>query len=335
VRATQPHPHPLDLTQSSTHSTPRPEPEGTTAKRTRRERINLVGAATRQVGHDYNRPIAKGGARVHYGDNFHNYNGSYPRPSKTPDQVVEHVMESLGFAQMDTRRDTISRAHIDTCKWLFDKQEYLDWRNKELVSAHSDFFWIKSKPAAGKSTLMKYMVNSAKKRMPQDTTISFFFNARGGIALETSLEGMYRSLLHQLLTAFPALQTGQRLAKTANCGRQAWQVQTLEALFSDAMLELEQGHCHLTCFIDALDECTEDDVRKLLKSLGHLSYSAQEEGIDLRVCFSSRHYPNITFEKCQHLNLDGQEGKLIEGIYRKFRKGLVVSSCGLSLSYRS
>jgi hypothetical protein len=199
---------------------------------------------------------------------------------------------------------------------------------------------------------MKYMVNSAKKRMPQDTTISFFFNARGGIALETSLEGMYRSLLHQLLTAFPALQTGQRLAKTANCGRQAWQVQTLEALFSDAMLELEQGHCHLTCFIDALDECTEDDVRKLLKSLGHLSYSAQEEGIDLRVCFSSRHYPNITFEKCQHLNLDGQEGheddismfvwnelvgkgKLIEGIYRKFRKGLVVSSCGLSLSYRS
>jgi hypothetical protein len=246
---------------------------------------------------------------VHYGDNFYNYDGSHHEPSKTPGQdVVAHAMESLGFAQMDTRRDTISRAHINTCKWLFDKQEYLDWRNVKLAPTHCGFFWIKSKPGAGKSTLMKYMVKYSKKQMPQDTIISFFFNARGGVALETSLEGMYRSLLHQLLAAFPALQTSQRASKITKCAEQKWQIQTLETLFHDAVLELGHGESHLTCFIDALDECPEDDVRALLRYLAQLSYSAREEGVDLHVCFSSRHYPNITFKNCQHLVLDGQEG---------------------------
>jgi hypothetical protein len=74
------------------------------------------------------------------------------------------------------------------------------------------------------------------------------------------------------------------------------------------VLDLDPGQNHLTCFIDALDECPEDDVRAMLKSLGSLSDAALDDGIDLHVCFSSRHYPHITFERCQHLILDGQEG---------------------------
>ena len=218
------------------------------------------------------------------------------------------IMDSLGFAQMESRRDTISRAHMNTCRWLFEKQEYLDWRDVARMYAHHGFFWIKSKPGAGKSTLMKFLVRSAKRRMPQDTIISFFFNARGGDRLETSLEGMYRSLLHQLLTAFPSLQTSPRMSKVALCAQQDWPTKTLETLFHDAVLDLEPGQNHLTCFIDALDECPEDDVRAMLKSLGSLSHAALDDGIDLHICFSSRHYPHITFERCQHLILEGQEG---------------------------
>lgn len=144
--------------------------------------------------------------------------------------------------------------------------------------------------------------------MPQDTIISFFFNARGGDRLETSLEGMYRSLLHQLLTALPSLQTNRRLSKVELCAQQDWPTQTFEAIFHDAVLDLDPVQSHLTCFIDALDECPEDDVRAMLKSLGSLSDAALDEGTDMHVCFSSRHYPHITFERCQYLVLDGQEG---------------------------
>ncbi|GAB7325219.1 hypothetical protein MBLNU13_g09290t1 [Cladosporium sp. NU13] len=197
-------------------------------------------------------------------------------------------MDSLSFAQMESRRDTISRAHMNTCKWIFDKQEYLDWRDVAQMSTHHGFFWIKSKPGAGKSTLMKFMVRAARRRMPQDTIISFFFNARGGDRLETSLEGI--------------------LSKVALCAQQDWPTQSLEALSHDAVLDLDPGQNRLTCFIDALDECPEDDVRAMLKSLGSLSDAALDDDIDLRICFSSRHYPHITFERCQHLILDGQEG---------------------------
>jgi hypothetical protein len=38
---------------------------------------------------------------------------------------------------------------------------------------------------------MKFMVKSAKKRTPDGTAISFFVNARSGVALEMSLEEIY------------------------------------------------------------------------------------------------------------------------------------------------
>jgi hypothetical protein len=257
-------------------------------------------------GHVASHNLARDNARVQYGDNH--YHGVARGGGTSFVSESAQIMDSLSFAQMESRRDTISRAHMHTCKWLFDKQEYLNWRDVAHVTTHRGFFWIKSKPGAGKSTLMKFMVKSARRRMAQDTIIAFFFNARGGDRLETSLEGMYRSLLHQLLTVFPSLQTSQRMSKVALCAQQDWQSQTLETLFHDAVLDLEPGRSHLTCFIDALDECPEDDVRTLLKTLGSLSHAALEDGIDLHICFSSRHYPHITFEACQHLVLDGQEG---------------------------
>lgn len=276
------------------------------AKRVRRDEEDETRVSGQHRGHIANRNVARDHARVQYGDTH--YHGATPNGGTSSMSENMQIMDSLGFAQMESRRDTISRAHMNTCKWLFEKQEYLDWRDFARMSTHHGFFWIKSKPGAGKSTLMKFLVRSAKRRMPQDTIISFFFNARGGDRLETSLEGMYRSLLHQLLTAFPLLQSGRRLSKIALCAQQDWPTQTLEALFHDAVLDLDPGQHHLTCFIDALDECPEDDVRAMLKSLGSLSDAALDDGIDLHICFSSRHYPHITFERCQHLILDGQEG---------------------------
>jgi ABC-type ATPase involved in cell division len=62
------------------------------------------------------------------------------------------------------------------------------------------FLWLKGKPGAGKSILMKFLYSEAKKAAkpnPGALVISFFFNARGG-HLEKSTLGLYRSLLWQL-----------------------------------------------------------------------------------------------------------------------------------------
>jgi adenylylsulfate kinase-like enzyme len=50
----------------------------------------------------------------------------------------------------------IKNAHAKTCSWLIRKPEYLDWLNPSKLSQHHGFLWIKGKPGAGKSTVMKF-----------------------------------------------------------------------------------------------------------------------------------------------------------------------------------
>jgi ankyrin repeat protein len=267
------------------------------------------------MGHAYSHGIAKDHSRVHYGDNFYNYNKS-PRQScdelalrqdgnQSGQDAVEEALKSLAFAQMEARRETISTTYSNTCEWFFEKSEYLGWRNPAMMPDHFGFFWIKSKPGAGKSTLMKFLLRSAEKQLPEDQVVSFFFNARGE-TLEKSLEGLYRSLLHQILTKFPRLQELLRASLGTGSQPQAWSIESLKAMFTNAIMNLDQDH--LTCLIDALDECPEAEIRDLIDFFEELGEAVTDNKIEFRVCFSSRHYPHVTMDKCQHMLLDGQEG---------------------------
>ena len=254
----------------------------------------------------------------HYGlvNNYHYpSNGGLPpdanqNQGKTPSESngqsdIALAMELLSFVRMDNRQANIQKAYLSTCKWIFGKTAYKNWRNADLVSEHNGFFWIKSKPGAGKSTLMKFLVQSAAKQLPDDHVISFFFNARGEV-LERSLEGLYRGLLHQLFTAVPRLQEVLNRKEVASSAHQAWPLNSLKSIFSEAVTKL--GQDRVTCFIDALDECPESEIRDMIEFFEELSESTAEEDIGFRVCFSSRHYPQITMMKCQPMVLDGQDG---------------------------
>jgi hypothetical protein len=265
---------------------------------------------------------AQDSARVHNGNHYgpiNNYNcppngGLTPDPSrnqsKTPSEsnsqdMITLAMESLSFVRMDNRQANIRKAYATTCRWIFEKPEYNNWRNADLLAEHNGFFWIKSKPGAGKSTLMKFLVQSAVKQLPDDHIVSFFFNSRGDV-LERSLEGLYRGLLHQLLTAVPRLQDILKPQEIASIANQAWPIDSLKNIFSEAVTQL--GQDRVTCFIDALDECPEGEIRDMIEFFEELGESTAEEGIGLRVCFSSRHYPQVTIKKCQPMILDGQDG---------------------------
>jgi hypothetical protein len=214
-------------------------------------------------------------------------------------------LKSLAFAQMEARRETISTSYSNTCEWFFEKSEYLGWRNPAMMPDHFGFFWVKSKPGAGKTTLMKFLLRSAEKQLPEDQVVSFFFNARGEI-LEKSLEGLYRSLLHQILTKFPRLQELLKASVSTESQPQAWSIESLKAMFTKAVMNLDQDR--LTCLINALDECPEAEIRDLIDFFEELSDAVTDKRIEFRVCFSSRHYPHVTMNRCQHMLLDGQAG---------------------------
>jgi polynucleotide 5'-kinase involved in rRNA processing len=53
---------------------------------------------------------------------------------------------------MNSRSYGIKSASEGTCEWLFKNQKYKEW-----ISQGRGMLYIKGKPGAGKSTLMKYI----------------------------------------------------------------------------------------------------------------------------------------------------------------------------------
>ncbi|KAF1924333.1 purine and uridine phosphorylase [Didymella exigua CBS 183.55] len=218
------------------------------------------------------------------------------------------LLDSLKFEQIDARQMTIKNAHARTCRWLLKSEQYLSWLDSSKVSEHHGFLWIKGKAGTGKSTLMKYALVNARKTMKDHIMLSFFFNARGE-DIEKSTTGTYRSLLLQLLERRPALQTvfGSLGISLLNFSADHWwNIEALKTLLEQAIRSL--GDSPVVCFIDALDECEEGQVRDMIQFFEHMGDLSVSNGICFQVCFSSRHYPYITIRNGLELVLEGQEG---------------------------
>ncbi|KAK4242966.1 ankyrin repeat-containing domain protein, partial [Corynascus novoguineensis] len=68
------------------------------------------------------------------------------------------------------------------------------------------------------------------------------------------------------------------------------------------------GQRCFTCFVDALDECDELEVRDMVQFFEELAENATEEGIRFRICFSSRPYPYIDIQRGILLTLEKESG---------------------------
>ncbi|RYN25492.1 hypothetical protein AA0115_g7519 [Alternaria tenuissima] len=233
----------------------------------------------------------------------------------TQDQVLssdggkrQALMDSLRFDQIDARYATIKNAHAKTCKWLLRKSEHTEWLDPTRLSSHHGFLWIKGKPGTGKSTLMKFSFGQASKSRKSNVVIAFFFNARGE-TLEKTIVGMYRSLLLQLLEKIPTLQCNSgslSLVPSSISADYQWTRHSLEDQLQQAVLSL--GDTPVVCFIDALDECEQWQVRSMISFFENLGELAVSSGRSFRVCLSSRHYPEVTIRRGITLVLEGQEG---------------------------
>jgi hypothetical protein len=175
------------------------------------------------------------------------------------------------------------------------QDEYRAWLDTPCNSPHGGFLWIKGNPGTGKSTLMKFAFDTetrkAKSRRQQDNlVVSFFFNARGN-EMEQSVEGMYRALILQVLRGFPDLQELLDHMDIATMSSEGVSLSELEDLFQSIAVKL--GSRRVTCFIDALDEGGRQQVVKMVRRFQEVLEDHTAPDSQLRICFSSRHYPFI------------------------------------------
>ncbi|GFF44915.1 hypothetical protein IFM58399_07413 [Aspergillus lentulus] len=244
-------------------------------------------------------PVAKGHAKT----------PSMPNPhERSLHEHRQRLLGSLGFKQMDSRKLTVRTALAKTCQWFLSHPDYKAWLNPENLTQHHGFLWISGKPGAGKSTIMKFAYSRMKSKFHNKhaITASFFFNARGE-RLEKSISGMYRSLLLQLLEGYPDLQAvldDPDINSQSQNGCPSLDV--LKDLFRSAVSAL--GQRSFTCFVDALDECDEQQVVDMVQYFEELAEQCTNKGVLLRICFSSRHYPYIAIQRGVRLTLEDQSG---------------------------
>ncbi|KAF4472065.1 Pfs NB-ARC and Ankyrin domain [Fusarium albosuccineum] len=205
----------------------------------------------------------------------------------------------LKFDQIHARILSLRTAQKHTCGWIVHCGPFREWIE---TSRHNGILWIKGKPGAGKSVAMKFLHSEAQKTIGSNILLSFFFNARGS-DLEKSTLGLYRSLLFQLLDLEPEL--GAVLDHNGKPGfdfttKNGWKEITLKQTLSLALGMLER--CRVYCYIDALDECPEDEVRDMIVFFEEIGRPER-----IRVCFSSRHYPEINVPRALKLILEDEQ----------------------------
>lgn len=231
---------------------------------------------------------------------------SYHAPPAVQQSKGEALMTAFAFDVMGSRLATITPAYANTCLWILETPEYIKWKDPQhRGGSHHGILWIKGNPGTGKSTLMKCVLEHAQERWrQQELVVSYFFNARG-FDIEKSAEGMYRSLLHQILQAHPQLRRplSDRVMITKS---HTWSIGVLQDLLRATILSVGPDE-HLTCYIDALDECQIEEVRQAISNFEDLCALAYHKNIRFSICFASRYYPHVFIAFHEAIRLDAQK----------------------------
>ncbi|KAK3333026.1 hypothetical protein B0T19DRAFT_381655 [Cercophora scortea] len=256
------------------------------------------------------------------------------REELTP--AEKSCLQSLWYPTMTTRLQTLERPADQTCSWLFEHELYQAWLDGRDSDKHCGLLWLKGKPGAGKSVLMK---EAFRRAVSADTksnssTAAFFFSAKED-DLSHSPAGLFRSLLYQLLPSFRAHLERlshiweERFGDSQGPNREEikttveWQEQELRSFLGSVFLQAPNSAKKTFIFIDALDEADAKSVRSLAFFWREITMSAHDRGVNLHVCMSSRHFPSITISRCPEIVVEHHNNRDISMyVERRFRLGI-------------
>lgn len=211
----------------------------------------------------------------------------------------EQILRSLRFSGIEMRQEAIPEAYAKTFEWVFQASatgrhrpqvNFQDW-----LKTGNGYYWIAGKAGSGKSTLMKFISRDQRTRSllndwaRHDTyVIASFYFWNAGNAMQKSLQGFLRSLLHQVLfqlsDLIPIVCSSQWNKRDSDT-EEDWPASGLKSAF-DALIKHVSNRrlpaVKIIFFVDGIDEYdgNHGDIIVFLRNL------AASSGIKL--CLSSR-----------------------------------------------
>ena len=210
-------------------------------------------------------------------------------------EYQRRYLESLWFPEINAREEGIKEAHKSTYLWIFQAAEdsALRWSDfNQWLRSGNGVYWISGKAGSGKSTLMRYVCDSGRTRpylkawsAPMQCMMVTYFFWNPGTEMQKTFVGLYRSLLHQILSQIPHLiliiESRNRHMDFNSRLIATWTDARLKTLLFTAIEEVSKSH-NLCFLIDGLDELTEDheDLVAFIRNI--LLFER------IKVCLSSR-----------------------------------------------
>lgn len=188
--------------------------------------------------------------------------------------------DTLAFPEMNNREREILEAHADTCDWILEHESYQKW-----IENDSGILGIRGKPGSVKSTLVKKIFRTLNQTEEHTHIQLAFFYHRRDAGIQYSQIGMYRTLLHQLLTQVPSAgSTFGKLVlekkKWYEANSWEWRLEELQEAFHDGLLAASKKQ-KIRVFIDALDEAGEEAAQAILKIFRHLKKNSSPKKLML------------------------------------------------------
>ncbi|KUI69202.1 hypothetical protein VM1G_05163 [Cytospora mali] len=241
------------------------------------------------------------------------------------------LLKLLSYDSMDSREDSIQDAEGSTFDWMLDDTTS-PGLEPELVEARGSFIhWLKSgqgvfhisgKAGAGKSTLFKLLCNHRRTKfelqewaVDSELVVASFFFWNSGNPMQTSLEGLFRSLLVQVLRQCPNLipDLFPKAWDTMSEARASGGHVPDEALLDydtittawNKLQELETDQYCMCFFIDGLDEYTQTEDGPTYDVFAKNFQEWAGRNSDVKFCVSSRPYADFlnAFSSEQRLHL--------------------------------
>lgn len=151
------------------------------------------------------------------------------RLKMSPNRLARVRNQFINIFRYDTMFDReagVAEAHPDTLKWIFRSPggEAHTWDHLgQWLESEDQLYWITGKMGSGKSTLMKYiseelpatsgtgterrstphLLRWAKSQPLFIATFYFWAGSSEETRIQTSVQGLYRTLLTQMLEAYP------------------------------------------------------------------------------------------------------------------------------------
>ncbi|KAK2597927.1 hypothetical protein N8I77_012679 [Diaporthe amygdali] len=257
--------------------------------------------------------------------------------------IIDSLVSGV-FDNIDDRGEAIAQSYEGTFRWVFNN-EPLERDGQALWSSFpawlesktDSLYWITGKPGSGKSTLMKYILQSpelkvclAKWAGSCPLQITSFYAWIAGSDMQKSHLGLMRTILFQCLQADPEMvksvapRRWSLLSTLRSSQKQpSWQDWELNECFDILLSKFDKsGSKKLAIFIDGLDEFKVSSQRTL-----KLIHNISDRG-NIKVCLASRQWTEFNDALDKHAMLRIQD--LTENDMIHFVQGNLEANRGFS-----